>query len=134
MKDFFFVDWRPTIAQATVLPPADWLALSVTDMDIAEAELERAAKVWLWLVGVAADSPEAERVRREVASDAPLLCALSLPTVEFLRWFRAEAWEAFDSTERTGGEAWAMGVMRRAWGACEAFGPLAAQRSLVVLP
>ena len=73
-------------------------------------------------------------MRREVLTDGGLMVALNLPAPEFLRWFRAAHWTEFDSTLRVGSEAWAMGVMRRAWGACEALGVLAVQRSLVSLP
>ena len=40
-------------------------------------------------------------------ADAELMIALNLPAAEFFLWFRREPWEAFDSTERTGSEAWA---------------------------
>lgn len=124
---FDFLASKLTLTSAAALSPEDWAPLSVADLDVTPGELAQAADLWLWLTGVESDAPDADRVRREVLTDAPLLCALALPAVEFLRWFRGEDWEAFDSTERTGSEAWAMGVMQRAWAACEALGSMAVQ-------
>lgn len=69
-------------------------------------------------------------MRREVLTDGGLIVALNLPATEFLRWFRAAHWIGFDSTERTGSEAWAMGVMQRALAACEDLGQMAKQVSM----
>ena len=81
----------------------------------------------MWLCSVPEGSADARRVRHEVLSDGGLIVALNLPAPEFLRWFRAVQWIEFDSTERTGSEAGAMGVMQRAWAACEALGVMAVQ-------
>lgn len=127
MKPAAFEEGAPlTLTEATVL--ADWEDLGASDLALTEAERQRAAAVWLWLCDP--DSDDAERVRREVLTDAPLIVALAVPATEFVRWFRAADWGCFDSTERTGGEAWARGVLRRAWGACEALGALASQRAI----
>lgn len=71
---------------------------------------------------MAPDSDAAPRVRREVLSDGPLTLALALTAVEFQRGLRAQRWEDSDSTERTGGEAWAMLGAATSLGACEARG------------
>lgn len=126
---------RPmSLAAATAMDLAELGDITTFDLDLSDADLERAAQVWLWLCRVPEGSNDADRVRREVLTDGGLIVALNLPAAEFVRWFRGEAWEAFESTDRTGSEAWAIGVMQRAWGACEALGPLAVQRSLVSLP
>lgn len=123
---FEFLAQPMTIAALTVMRPAEWAPLSINDMDASADELGRAARAWLWLCDVAPGSPEAERVRLECLDDAPLICALHLPAPEFVHWFKCEAWGDFDSTERTGSEGWAVAVLVRAWGRCEALGALAA--------
>lgn len=125
---------RLSLAAAATMDLSEIDGLSVDDLDLCDADLNRAARVWLWLCDVTEDSAGADRVRREVLTDGGLIAALSLPAPEFLRWFRAARWEEFDSTERTGSEAWAWAVLQRAWAACEAFGPLAVQRRLTGLP
>ena len=115
------------LAAATAMDPGDLDKLSVADLDLSDADRDRAARAWLWLCGVPEGSAQALRARREVLTDGGLIVALNLPAPEFLRWFRAAHWTEFDSTERTGSEAWSMGVMQRAWAACEALGVMAVQ-------
>lgn len=128
------IEQRRTLAawvvDASHMQAADWGDLGADQVALTPTERERVAATWLWLCGVSPDSDDAARVRREVLSDGPLTVALALPAVEFMRWFRAQHWEDFDSTERTGGEAWAMTALQRAWGACEGLGLLAVQVSL----
>lgn len=120
-----------TPTQAACLPADVWEDFSPSDLSLTDADRERAAAVWLWLVGVAPDDDEAPRVRREVLADGGLIVALHLPAVEFLRWFRAATWADFDSRARTQSEAWAWQALQRAWGACEALGALAGQRTIL---
>jgi hypothetical protein len=124
----FFDFTQPlTLTAAATLPPTAWAALSVPELDLSGADRERLAGVWLWLCGVAPNSAAAGRVRREVLNDAPLMVALSLPGVELLRWLRRAAWEDFDSTERTGSEAWAWEALQKVWAVCDAMGHMATQ-------
>lgn len=118
---------RFTLAAATALDPLLWGDLSMSDLDLQPAELERAVCVWLWLCDVSPSATEAATLRREVEGDAELIVALSLPAAEFARWLRCAEWEHFDSTARTGCEAWAFGALQRAWGACCAMGAMATQ-------
>jgi len=123
---------RLTLAQAACLPFSNWdgsdggPGLQVQDLEITGAERARLAALWLWLVGVAPDSLAAA-AGNEVLTDGPLLVALSLPAAEFLSWWRCQAWAEFDSTARTGSEAWAWGVMDKARAACAVLGALAVQ-------
>jgi hypothetical protein len=122
-----------SLAAAATLDPSEWDDLSVLELDFDDATRDRSARVWLWLCGVADDdSPDADRVRREVLGDGGLMVAIALPAVEFFRWLRAAAWEDFDSTQRTGSEAWAWEALKRAWGGCEALGMMATQCGLRV--
>lgn len=120
---------RLSLAAAATMDLSEIDGLSVDDLDLCDADLNRAARVWLWLwlCDAADGSAEADRLCREVLTDGGLIVALSLPAPEFLRWIRAARWEEFDSTERTGSEAWAWAVLQRAWAACEALGPLSVQ-------
>lgn len=119
-----------TLAQATALPTHAWEDLSVSELNLTENEKARLSRLWLWLMGVEADSADAPRVRNEIASDGALMVACSLPAIELLRWLRAARWEDFDSTARTGTEAWAWSALQRVWAACEALGPMASQCSI----
>ena len=124
---------RLTLAQAACLPFLAWdgsdggPGLKVQDLEITGAERARLAALWLWLVGVAPDSLAAASAGNEVLTDGPLLVALSLPAAEFLSWWRCQAWAEFDSTARTGSEAWAWDVMDRVRAACLEMGALAVQ-------
>jgi len=120
-----------SIAEAVLLPPDLWDGLGAGDLDLTEANRQRTARVWLSLCAVSEGSADAGRVRREVLRDGGLTVALSLPAVEFVAWFRAAPWAEFDSTDRTGSEAWAMAALQRAWSACESMGVLASQRALL---
>ena len=129
-----------TLAQAACLPFSNWdgsnggPGLQVQDLEITGAERARLAALWLWLVGVAPDSlAAAAAAGSEVLTDGPLLVALSLPAAEFLSWWRCQAWAEFDSTARTGSEAWAWGVMDKARAACAVLGPMATQRAMSAL-
>jgi len=119
-----------TLAAAAVLPDEIRSELVLSDLTLTRGDRARVAAAWLWLCGVADDDADADHVRREALSDADLIVALSLPALEFFRWFRAADWALFTSTERTGSEAWAMQALQRAWGACEGLGALASQRPI----
>lgn len=121
---------RFTLAAATTLHPAYWQDMTRAELDLEPADVERAVRVWLWLCDVPPTATEAVSLRREVEGDPELIVALSLPAAEFVRWLRCAEWEHFDSTERTGGEAWAFGALQRAWGACCALGAMATQCSI----
>lgn len=124
---------RLTLTQATTLPRDEWdggdgyPGLQVQDLEITRDERQRLASAWLWLCGVKPTAREAARVGNEALTDGPLLIALSLPAAEFRDWFRQQEWNCFDATERTGGEAWAWGVLDRARAAADAMGHLAGQ-------
>lgn len=115
-------------ALAQEVPDFDMM-LDLDDVDLAPGDIERAGRVWAWLCAT-----DSERVRCEVTSDAGLIVALNLPAAEFLRWFQATDWASFDSTERTGGEAWAWTVMDRSHRACAAMGALAVQQAIRLPP
>lgn len=69
----------------------------------------------------------------EVLTDGELICASNLPAAEWFSWFRRQSWCDFDSTDRTGSEAWAWEALQRAWAGCEALGNLATQCPLQVV-
>lgn len=120
-----------TPTQALCLAAFEWEDLSACDSALTDDERHRVAALWVWLVGVASDDSGVARVCREVLADGGLTVALHLPAAEFLRWFKAARWEDFDSTARTRSEAWAAGVLQRAWSACKAMGVPAVQQSMV---
>jgi hypothetical protein len=127
---------RFTLAEAIALPKEDWdggdrcPGIQVNELKLTDSERQHSATIWLWLCDVLDTSTTGARVGNEVLTDGALIVALNLPAVEFLHWFRAEQWDTFDSTERTGSEVWAWGVLRRACAACETLGKLALQQPL----
>lgn len=125
------IEQRPmTLMQAITLDAEAWEELSMSELSLTDDEREMTARVWCWLLCVDADSPEGKSARDEALSDAGIVVAFNLPAAEFLAWFRREDSQCFDSTARTGSDAWAWRLMRRARGTCEAMGSLAAQQSL----
>ena len=118
------------IAEAMLLPSDLWGALGVVELDLSEAERQWAAGVWLRLCGVRDGIADVGRDRGEALRDGGPIVALNLPAAEFVAWFRAAPWADFDSTARTGSEAWAMAALQRAWFACDAMGVLASQCAL----
>ena len=131
---------RITLAEAIELPQVDWdysegcPGIQVADLSLTNADRSRTVAVWHWLCDVHPTAKAAALVGNEVLTDGELIVALNLPAAEFMRWFRCEQWDTFDSTERTGSEAWAWGVLQRAREACDALGELALQQSLAPPP
>ena len=114
---------RLTLAQAAMLDASELELLSISDLDVHPHDLKSAAALWCALRGV---PEEDEGARAEVLDDAPLVVALSLPAVEFLRWFRRASWDDWTRTEEHG-EAWAWGVLDAARAAVSLLGCTAAQ-------
>lgn len=122
---------RLSLVQAIALRQDEWEDLGINEHALRGDERQHIAAVWHWLCDMPSGSSHGARVGNEVLSDSALIVALSLPAIDFALWFDLEEWGTFDSTERTGSEAWGAGVLHRAWIACAAMGALASQRSLV---
>ena len=105
------------------MDPDELELLSISDLDVHPHDLKAAAALWCALLGVPEDD---EGARAEVLDDAPLVVALSLPAVEFLRWFRRASWEGWARTDEHG-EAWAWAVLDIARAAVCLMGHMATQ-------